>query len=136
MYHREPTVPPTNLSLSRVGQMIAEAMGKCNIPIRDLSRRLEFSYEHIRRIVRGECIPSKPALRMLCQELGIDFAKADRLATADRMNKKFGEVPAEISQKKPGMEPLERVWDDLLPGQQQDLIAMSHLWFQRNKGGI
>jgi len=116
--------------------MIAEEMEKCNIPIRDLSRRMEFSYEHVRRIVRGESIPSKPALRMLCQELGIDFAKADRLATADRMNKKYGEVPAEISEKKPGLEPLERVWDDLLPAQQQDLIAMAHLWFERNKTSV
>ena len=133
MYHR---ASQSNVSVTRIGQVISEEMGKCKIPIKDLSRRLEFSYEHVRRIVRGECIPSKPALRMLCQELGIDFAKADRLATADRMNKKFGEVPAEISQKKPSMEPLERVWDDLLPGQQQDLIAMAHLWLQRKKACI
>ncbi|HTD43209.1 MAG TPA: helix-turn-helix transcriptional regulator [Bryobacteraceae bacterium] len=122
-------------SLTRVGQMILESMGKCNLSIKDLAIRMDFSYEHIRRIVRGEGVPSKPALRMICQELGIEFAKADRLATADRMNKKFGEVPAEISKKKPGMEPLERLWDDLRPGQQQDLIAMAQLWFQRNKDG-
>jgi transcriptional regulator with XRE-family HTH domain len=125
-----------DLSQTRIGQAIVEEMDRCGMSIKDLSRRLTVSYEHARRIVRGECVPSNLALRMICQELGLDLGKIDRLATADRIKHKYGKVPAEISGKKPSLEPLERVWDQLLVGQQEDLIAMAHSWYQRNHMGV
>ncbi|HUJ21276.1 MAG TPA: hypothetical protein VLX58_07125, partial [Bryobacteraceae bacterium] len=90
-------------------------------------------YEHARRIVKGIGVPSKPILKALCAYLGLDYKEAERIATADRIQKKYGGIPLELAGKKAGLEPIERVWETLTPDQQRDAISMILGWAKRTK---
>lgn len=123
--------PATN----RVAELIMEAMTDQGMSVRDLSIKVDTTYENIRRITKGESIPSKFVLKAICDALKLNYKEAERLANADRMVKKFGTVPMELAGKNPELEPLERIWKWLDDNQKQDLIMMAQGWAKRNKVG-
>ena len=120
-------------SATRIGQFIVDAAAKKGASIKDLSIRAETTYEHMRRIVRGDNVPSKHILRALCTYLDVPYREAEKLAAADRIQKKFGTIPQELSGKKPGLDPVERVWDNLTPEQQQSVIMMVQAMAKQNR---
>lgn len=118
---------------TRIGQMIADKMEEKGVSIRDLATKIEITYEHARRITKGESVPSKFILKLISDYLGLDFQAADRLRNTDRIQAKFGDLPMELAGKQPGMDPLERVWPGLKEEQKSDLIRMAQAWYKRNK---
>jgi len=118
---------------TQLGSFLSSAMHERGLSIKDVAITLGITYEHIRRIVRGESVPSKLTLKAMCELVGADLSEAAKLATADRIRKKYGTVPIEIAGKKPSLEPMERVWDFLTKNQQQDLITMAQALAQRNR---
>lgn len=123
----------TELSQTVIGQMIADKMEEKGLSIKDLAVKLDITYEHVRRIVRGEGVPAKYSLRAICEILGISFREAERVATADKVRKKYGASYLEVQGKKPSLEPLERIWEALTNDQQKDIIVMAQGWVKRNK---
>jgi transcriptional regulator with XRE-family HTH domain len=103
------------------------------ISIRDLSTRLTISYEHIRRIVKGESIPSLYILKAISQALGLQAEEMERLAKVGRLNKKFGSLPIELSGKDSTLQPIEQIWNDLTAEHKEDLIAMARKWAERDR---
>lgn len=119
---------------TRVGEMISDAMAKKGWSIKDLSDALEITYEHVRRIVKGEGVPSKPMLKLICQNLDINFTdEVYKSLTADQIEKRYGKVPAELSGKNPELDPIERAWSSLTSDQKHDVIGMVQMWSRRNK---
>jgi transcriptional regulator with XRE-family HTH domain len=116
-----------------LAELIAGKMGEIGVSINDLAGALEISYEHARRVVRGECLPSKHLLASVCEALEIDLGQAERIASLYQMHAKYGNLVAESAGKNSELEPIERVWDLLTPEQQQDAIAMIQAWASRNK---
>lgn len=123
MKNEDRTVP-------RLAEMIKEQMQDRGVTIIDLAKKLDLSYEHARRIVRG-MIPSRFVLKAICEELKLPYKQVLDLANADKITEKYGELPAVMAGKKPSMEPLERVWDDISEDQQKDIIAMAQGWAKR-----
>jgi transcriptional regulator with XRE-family HTH domain len=121
--------PPTPLS-----GLIAGKMKTLGISIRDLAGALDITYEHVRRIVRGQGVPSKLLLESICKALEIDLSTARRLATEQQIRTKFGNVTTELGGGTPGLEPIEEVWHLLTSEQQQDATAMIRAWASRNGG--
>jgi transcriptional regulator with XRE-family HTH domain len=118
---------------TRIGQAILNRMEERGVSIRDLAGRLEVTYEHARRITKGESVPSKYVLKLLCEYLDMDFAAAEKLRNMDRIQAKFGDLPLELSGKIADLDPLERVWNQLTPEQKNDLTTMGLAWAKRNK---
>lgn len=129
-----PGVARAETTLPLLSELLAQTMEEQGVSIRDLSERLGITYEHIRRLVRGEGVPSRFVLKMICDELKMDFHESEKLATADKIRKKYGTIPLELSGKKPGMESIERAWDKLTPTQQIDATTMIVGWAKRNSG--
>jgi transcriptional regulator with XRE-family HTH domain len=127
------TMTKTEHENSRVGELILDAMEEKGMSIRELSVAVETTYEHIRRIVKGEGIPSKFMLKDICEKLHINYKEAEKAATADRIAKRFGSIPIELSGKNPEMEPLDRIWTKLTDEQKHDLISMAQTWAKRNR---
>ena len=123
----------TEMSATRVGQLLTDAMEEKQLSIKDLSLQLDITYEHVRRIVRGEAIPSKYVLKMFCQILGVALHEAELAATADRVQKRYGALPLELAGKKPGMDTLERLWDRLTTEQQASVTIMAQSLVKHNK---
>ena len=109
------------------------AMEEQNVSIRDLARATESSYENIRRIVKGTTVPSQHLLRAISDVLGLNKDELSKIAKADKIRQKFGTVPLELSGKKPSLEPVERIWDELSEQQQQAVINMTHGWARQNR---
>jgi transcriptional regulator with XRE-family HTH domain len=103
------------------------------LTIKDLAGLLDVTYEHARRLVRGEGVPSRPLIRRLAEALQLSFDDLNRLATADKIRMKFGTVPLELAGKNPELEPIERVWHHLTADQKRDAITLVTSWAAANQ---
>lgn len=115
-----------------IASMVDNAMQQKGLTIRDLSEELDLSSEHTRRIVRGEATPSKFVLKPLCNILGLDYAKAEQIATGERIRKKYGVAADSLSPRVEGIENVEKVWGKLSKSQQDDALAMMEGWAKNN----
>lgn len=125
-----------NAQTTRLGELISEKMAEKKIDVRDLAEKLDITYEHVRRIARGEGIPSKFVLKLLSDELGIPYKEAEQIATSDKIIKKYGTIPLELYGKQPSLEPLERVWGKLTEEQQDALKAMANSFIASSKKNV
>lgn len=125
---KQNAIPATMFSVK-----LNEAMRDRDLSIRDIAEQTGGSYENIRRIVNGTSIPSEFLLRGICDAVGLDRAGMSQIAKADKIRIKYGTVPLELSGKKPGMELLDRVWDDLTPDQQRGITSMAQGWAKQNR---
>ena len=106
---------------TKTGEAIEGLLEKNGLSIRAFAIRMETTYEFIRRVVRGESLPGKPMLKMMAEALGVDPKPLLRNLVADQISKKYGSIPLEISNKKPGMASIEGNWDKLTSEQQKEL---------------
>ncbi len=118
---------------TRLSDLIASRMEERGMSMNDLAKKVDITYEHIRRVVRGAGAPSKYVLQLICTELGLPLREAERLAMVDKIWGKYGKLLTEYLGKKPGLEPLERVWDQLSEEQKQGVIGMAQGWAKTNK---
>jgi transcriptional regulator with XRE-family HTH domain len=95
----------------RFGQMLAAAVQKKGISLRDLAAKLDYTYEQMRKLWLGRSAPSKLLLKELCKILDLNFAEADKAATADRMERKYGKAAFGVL----GRDPRHGDIEDLLP---------------------
>jgi hypothetical protein len=124
----EPSVPTNMLS-----EFIAAGLAAKSFGINDLAKRVEISYEHARRAVRGESVPAKSALKEICRVLDLDYDRASRLADGAHLRSKYGMLPEELVTRPKGLEPIERVWQKLTINQKDDLVMMAQQWARRNE---
>jgi transcriptional regulator with XRE-family HTH domain len=111
--------------LTRFAEAVQDQMDTLKLSIRDVAIKTDSTYEHVRKLLRGGSFPSKYFLRVLAEVLELDINDLERLLTADKIQHKFGTIPMELAGKKPGMEPLERVWDNLSSAHQSALIEQA-----------
>ncbi len=124
---------PGEDSRTLLSDLISRKMEERNLSIRGLAEKMSMTYEHARRIVRGEGVPSDVVLRAICNELGLDFHEAQQLSVASKMKLKHGNVLFEVMGKKADLDPIERVWDLLSDQQKTDLTSMAQGWARRNR---
>jgi transcriptional regulator with XRE-family HTH domain len=118
---------------TRVSEIISEGMKKKNVDIKALAATLGVTYETVRSVVRGLVVPSKFILKPIADVLGLDEDDLDRAAVSDRIRKKYGTMPLEISGKNPELDPLERVWQYISEEHKKDLIAMANMYAKRDR---
>jgi hypothetical protein len=70
--------------------MLSGAMDQLDISIRELSKQLEISYEHARRLQAGEILPSKLLVEKTAAVVGVPVEQLQRAAQRDRMLTKYG----------------------------------------------
>lgn len=95
----------------RFGQLFAAAVQKKSVSLRDIAAKLDMSYEQMRKLWLGHSAPSKLLLKALCGLLDMDFATAEKAATADRMERKYGKAAFGVLGRDPRLAEIE----DLLP---------------------
>ena len=79
-------MPPSG----RFAQFMLSAMKARRITLRDLSKRIDFSYEHLRGIANGERQPNIPLLEKLCGVLRLDYNEMLASVTRDKMERQHG----------------------------------------------
>jgi len=117
---------------AELAEMITTAMAIRGVSIKDLSRTLEVTYEHARRLAKG-FPPSKPILRLISTALELDLNSLERVAVQASIKRRFGDAQMRIAGKNPELEPIERAWKHLTTDQKQDAIAMIESWAKRSQ---
>ena len=97
----------------RFARALVERMNRLDLTIRQLAERSGLTYEHVRKLAKGEAFPSRLALRQLCALLDLEHAEMERLAVADRIEKKYGGIPHALAGKHPELSLLAPWWDRL-----------------------
>lgn len=117
-----------------LARMLKDCLAERKWTINQFAQKLDVTYESARRITLGQSVPSDNVLRMVCQALQLDHEKMERLARAEIVRRKYGDVVLELAHKLPSLEPIELVWNDLTEHHQGDLISMARAWAARDKG--
>jgi hypothetical protein len=107
-----------------VAEILSHAMKEQGVAIRDLAIKLGITYEHTRRVVGGDSIPTKWILKPICEELGLNFEALDKLATGEKIRKKYGVIPDDVLARDPSFVAVEKLWKQLNETQRHDMISM------------
>ncbi|HLK35008.1 MAG TPA: helix-turn-helix transcriptional regulator [Terriglobales bacterium] len=97
----------------RLARALVERMNRLDITIRQLAERTGLTYEHIRKLAKGEAHPSRLALLELCRVLQLEAASMEKLGVADRIEKKYGGIPHALAGRHPELSLLAPWWDML-----------------------
>ena len=103
----------------RLARALVERMNQLDLTIRQLAQRSGLTYEHIRKLAKGEAHPSRLALQELCRLLQLDRSRMESLAIADRIEKKYGGIPHALAGNHPELSLLAPWWDMLTPEQKE-----------------
>ena len=104
---------------NRLARALAARMHDLDFTLRDLAERTGLTYEHVRKLTKGEAYPSKLALREVCCALDLDLSEMETLAVADRVEHKYGGIPHALAGKRPELSLLAPWWDQLTPEQKE-----------------
>ncbi|MBZ5719312.1 MAG: helix-turn-helix domain-containing protein [Acidobacteriia bacterium] len=58
----------------------------------ELARRVGVTYEHVRKLIMGQCLPSDSTLERLCTSLGLKQKELRRRVMKDKMIFRFGDA--------------------------------------------
>jgi ribosome-binding protein aMBF1 (putative translation factor) len=95
----------------RFGQLLATAVNKKGISLRELAAKLDYTYEQMRKLWTGQSAPSPLLLKELARVLDMDLKEAERASTADRMERKYGKAAYGVLGRDPRLADIE----DLIP---------------------
>jgi transcriptional regulator with XRE-family HTH domain len=107
----------------RLARALVERMNELDLTIRQLAAATRLTYEHIRKLVKGEAHPSRLALQELCRVLHLESARMEPLAVADRIEKKYGGIPHALAGSHPELALLAPWWD-MLTQEQKELFRI------------
>lgn len=97
---------------------------------REVAAKVNWSFEHIRKLCNSEAFPSKPLQKALADILEIDQAEFEKQVNADRWREKYGKIPTSTAQSE---HPIFTVWDDLSREQQTTLLCMARCMAKQQK---
>ena len=81
-------------------------MSEVKMPARDFAAKVGSTYEHIRKLVMGSCLPSDSMLERLCLSLGLSKRKMGKLLQKDKMIFQFGDAAWRAAGIDPGAAPV------------------------------
>ncbi len=118
---------------TQFGEMMQRALIDKQMSLKELATACGASYEYCRRLCNGSALPSKGMLALLCPILGLDVGEAQRLVEKDKLLKKFGNIPLELTGADAGLETVRRAWSDLSALQREGVLFMIDGFQRGNK---
>jgi hypothetical protein len=113
------------LSLPQFSGAIIDALEAKGKSIGWLAEATGITYEHARKLVRGDTFPSKLLLPQIVKVLGLDKQKMQNMVISDRLRKEFGGIPDALAGKTPRMVKIEAVLEKLTDEQFSNLLGMA-----------
>ena len=107
----------------RFGQALLAVLEERKMTLRDLAARVESTYEHMRKLVRGIAQPSKLMLKEICVTLKLDFDEMVQIVEEDRIQKKYGGAAYKMIGKDPRIGELETAGLRQLTDEQVKMVA-------------
>jgi transcriptional regulator with XRE-family HTH domain len=116
-----------------LARKLQDLLNAKNLSITNLSESLGISYEHVRKIVKGETTPSRHVVRELSLILDVDEDDLSDLANKDRALRKFGVVGMEAAAWVEDVAPIGMVWKDLSEAHRDDLLLLARRWANQDR---
>ena len=88
-----------------------------------ISRETSYSYEHIRKAMRGEAVFGEHANRVICEYLGLPVQEMWELAQREKIADKIGHLPVRVHD--PIGEELANCWREMSKDQRRMLLQMA-----------
>jgi hypothetical protein len=85
-------------------------MQELGVSLRDLEKYTEMTYEHVRRLAKGDARPSRPMLKMVCDCLQLDFNHMQWLLASEKVRAKYGQPIERLLGKHPDLVLLQQTW--------------------------
>ena len=82
-------------ALHRLGLLnarLVRIMNDRNMSVRQLAEALGVTYEHIRKILVGDCLPSDSVLGRLCEALLLSRREMGQRVAKDRLIRRYGDA--------------------------------------------
>ena len=113
--------------LERLGffsEKLKDSMVRFNLSQQSTAARLGCSYEHVRKMVRGECWPSQELLRKLCSIFEWEIKAIEKLRRLDDARRRFGPTFWTVLGKDPRAEPFYILWP-YLSREERNIMVIS-----------
>lgn len=123
-------VEPTRLQFAT---MVVNRLEEMNWPVMKLAKELETTYEHTRKLTKSAAFPSRLLLKQICSLLKLDFHEMDRLVIADKIQRKYGSIPAELAGKSPRFTEIERLLPNITDEQFEIIKGQLQGWDRVNR---
>lgn len=122
----DPKMLPRNRNLEKtlLSDRLNAALENKGMSLQELADATDMSYEYVRRLVKGEAVPSVRVLRDLARVLSLDQQALIDDANADRLKARMGDQFEKMLGKNPELAPIERFWDRLTEEQKQTVTTL------------
>jgi transcriptional regulator with XRE-family HTH domain len=111
--------------VGRFGMMLHQAIDAKKFTLRDVAAQTKVTYEHMRKLIRQEARPSEHMLEKLSKLLDLDLEEITKVVTADKIQHKYGKMPAILAKKNPELDAIEKEWPYLDPWMKDALNTMA-----------
>ncbi len=107
------------------GNALAAAVDKKGVSLRELAELLDVTYEHLRKLIRSEALPSSYLLRDVCKHLGLNLADMEEAVIRDKMAKQYSAgALSKVMKRNPRMARLEPLVPLLSDAEYETVLAM------------
>jgi len=103
---------------------VNEAAHRKGMGIGGLAKELRVTYEHVRKLCRGLMFPSRYLLAEICRILELDAEAMRTLIVADKLQRKYKGIPAELTGKSKRVAELEPYIDGLTDEQYDTVLDL------------
>jgi DNA-binding Xre family transcriptional regulator len=107
-----------------IAEALNDGMAVKNIGLQELADKTKISYEHLRKMSKGEATPSASKLAAICKVLDLDLEAIQALEVSERVQKKYGAISGAIPGKNPELARVETLWPKLSKPQRKVLLNL------------
>ena len=125
-------MPQAQERLGFFNARLCQRMNELGLSTRELARRVDLTYEQVRKVRLGHCLPSSSALERLCAALRVSKRDMSQRVAKDRMIFKFGDAAWECWGVNPKAVPLY-IFFPLLTEEQQEIFRLQIIAFVEAK---
>lgn len=118
---------------------LANKLQELDMTVMDLAVKLEMTYEHIRKMCKGVFAPNEIAfptwdtLNRICKITGLNATEMQELIIADKMELKYGGIPAKLAGKSARFTRIERLLPNITDEQFQIVLGQLEGWDKNNR---
>jgi hypothetical protein len=98
--------------------------------MREVGRNIDYSYEHVRKVVAGELTFTRAFNDALCHELGLNAEEMWNLAQTERLRKKYAGAELRIATRD---DRVQAIWAALDADGREDWIRMGRALVRAGK---
>jgi hypothetical protein len=121
------------MKTSNFAKTLEERLEAKGWDIAELARQIDCSYEYGRQLVRGYTFPGKHVLKRICTALALDQEQMRKLVVGDKLSKKYGGIPPELTGKDPRFLEIERLLPQLTEPQFDFIVGAIEGITRRNR---